>query len=95
MSETDTFMKEKVEPYVNARVDKCMEDHSEKTQAMQAQTMESMQKFHDFQQEMTATIIGTLPPDPDKPSMWSMLVDVYAWMKAVQANWSKIPVFGL
>lgn len=77
--EEKAFMDEKVEPYV----DKRMEQHSEQTQAMQAQTMESMQKFHDFQQQMTQTIIGSLPPDPEKPSMWQALQDLIGWKKNV------------
>lgn len=79
----EVFMRERVEPCVEKHVDKRMEEHSEKTQQMQAQTMESMERFHKFQEEMTATIIGTLPPDPDKPSMWQALQDMIGWKKNV------------
>jgi len=72
-----------VEKHVKKHVDECMAEHTEKTQEMQAQTLESMQRFHDFQEEMTATIIGKLPPDPDKPSMWQGLQDLIGWKKSV------------
>ncbi len=72
-------MKNKVQPYVDKRI----EEHSEKTQEMQAQTLASMQRFHEFQEQMTETIIGKLPPDPEKPCMWQALQSVLGWKKTV------------
>jgi len=80
---TETFLRDKVEPRIKEHVDRRFEDHMESTQAMQTQTIESMKRLHEFQDVMTATIIGTLPPDPDKPSMWESLQDLIGWKKTV------------
>jgi len=66
------------------------EEMHEKTQDLQTMTMAQMERLQEASDMQTTMILGGLPPDPEKPGMWRMVVDMHAWKKSIQKNWAKI-----
>jgi len=79
---TGEFMR-KVKPLVEQTVKLSVKEHLEETRIMQKETNGLIKELKVFQSVMKETIIGKLPPDPNKPSMWQSLQEMILWRKGV------------
>ena len=79
---TETFRR-KATPIVEEIVSKSMDDHMEETRILQSRQNGMINDLQTFQKSMIETIIGTLPPDPSKPSLWQSLQEMILWKKGV------------
>ena len=79
---TEAFRR-KATPIVKEIVGTSMQDHMEETRIMHSQQNDMIKDLQTFQKGMIETIVGSIPPDSSKPSMWQQLQELILWKKGV------------
>lgn len=69
---TDTYYREKLEHKVRKTVHCELDSY-----------IERIKELEDFQERLRRLIMGDIPPDPDKPSIWQALIELMKWKTAV------------